>query len=721
MLQKLLTGLLLVGTLSIFAQEKVTIAWDVSYSMQDRSTDKEFEFLDKYFNKYPEVTARVILFNGISATTRDFQIAEGNWGAAKQILEKATYDGASGYHTLTDAFEDGTTFLFTDGIENIEKDTPTLGKMLYVVNSKYEHDIKNLKFLALSNKGRFINMAPSEWAINKSIPAMLYTGNVYGDDVVPETVSIAIKGTKNKIVPSSDGSFKLKAKPGDILVVEAPGLPPVEEAMTENSNLNVWIRNEGVELEQVFIQNDQREEGSQMEAFGFDRLEKRKIGFAVTSLKREELNQAVTNISDAVEGRFTGVQKRRNQDLSEAVIRGQNTISNNNFAMILIDGVPIARSNSSRNPMSQRRELSDFIDPNNVADVTILKGYAATNQYGSEGSNGVILIKTKAMAAMEEARDRREEEKEQKRTNQYQSTIKPPPTYSQSYLASLKRQPNTNAARETYFNQREKQITNPNYFIDLFDFFATQNQGLAKTIGSNILEIHANDFAALRSLLFKAKEKKYYDMELDVAKAMLNSHPNRIQAYMDLAKAQENNGNYQAALDLLLAITKGTANPNVDFTPLHKTAHQEIRNLVASHKDKLELSKIQVKHLKKEPLDARIVFDWSDWDADFELTFVNPQRDFVTWKHTAENQDRLLDEQIKGYLLEEFEIAGGEKGLWQVNVKYLGNRTEGNDKPVFLRCLVQYGFGTSNERTEEYVLRLFEKGSEQLAVRLDVP
>ncbi|MBX2827389.1 MAG: TonB-dependent receptor plug domain-containing protein [Flavobacteriaceae bacterium] len=717
MIKNVLCSLFLLGTVLVFSQEKVTIAWDTSLSMQERTIDQEFDFLSNYFTKYPNTAVRVIQFNGVSSISKDFQISDGNWQPIKSLLASVRYDGPSGYHTLTDVHPDGTTFLFTDGEENIEKETPHLGKTLYVVNSKYNHDLKNLQFLALANKGRFINMAPSSEPIRYSGPPILYTGNVYGDAVAPEMVSIAVKNTATKVAPNSEGSFKLKAKPGDILVVEAPGLPTLEEAITADNNLNVWIRNEGLELEQVLIQNKKEKEGEKLESvgLGFDRREKRKIGYAVATVKGDDLNQATTNISEGTQGKFAGVTRRRDQDISESLIRGANSLFANNYPLLIIDGAPIARSNSSRGRGS--RQLSNFIDPNNIADITILKGYAATNQYGSEGSGGVILVKTKSLAAIEEAEERRKTDKDQN-SNLYKGVLQPPPKYSQTYLTALDRESPTNKAYDLYFEQRNLQMGNPNYFVDLFDFFARKNQNLAKTVGYNILELHAEDFGAMRSLLFKAKEKKFYEMELNIAKAIIDEHPNRIQAYMDLAKAQKHNGNYQAALDLLLAITSGTANPNVDFTPLHKTADQEIRNLIASHKDGLELSKIKVSHLKKEPLDARIVFDWSEWDADFELTFVNPQREFVTWKHTAENQNRLMDEQIKGYMQEEFEIAGGNKGLWQVNVKYLGNRTPDNDRPVYLRCLVQYNFGESDERTEEYVLRLFETGSEQLAVRV---
>ena len=69
----------------------------------------------------------------------------------------------------------------------------------------------------------------------------------------------------------------------------------------------------------------------------------------------------------------------------------------------MVDGVSLSRSNSGVAVPTGPNDTSigspinstSYLDPNNIADVTILKGLAATNRYGSLGNNGVILITTK--------------------------------------------------------------------------------------------------------------------------------------------------------------------------------------------------------------------------------------------------------------------------------------------------------------------------------------
>ncbi|GAB5399355.1 MAG: hypothetical protein Aureis2KO_09400 [Aureisphaera sp.] len=700
-LKKIACLLLFCTSSLVFTQEKVTIAWDISLSMQNRNIEKELGFLDNYFTKYPNTRTRVILFNGIQSKHNDVAVKDGDWGPVKKELEEAIYDGATGYHTLTSIWQDGTTFLFTDGLENIEEELPPLGKQLYVINSQTDKNLKNLQFLALSNKGRFVDVTPL--AVKRDANKdQLFNGFIHGVDVPMEAVSIRIKDTNKKVRPDFDGNFEVLARPGDVLVVEVAGIAPIEKVLSENDELNIWMEYDGIELDEVLLEKKKKEEDTEEVNTGNGRQKKRNVGYGITTLESENFNSASTTISEALRGKLPGV---RGSNIETSIIRGQTSIVGNNFPLIILDGVPL--------PIGQS---TDFISPGSIDSVTVLKGFAATVIYGSQASGGAILLKTKMMAE----RERRElrEAEARKVVNQYKGNIQDTPVYSKTYLKELEQQSDVFSAYTLYLKQRVAHMDNATYFVDLFEFFSTRNTRIAKTIGYGVLEQHSGDFGALRTMLFKSREKKLYDMELHFAKAMVEYYPDRIQSYLDLAMAQKNNNKLQVALDILVGITKGTIRPDLDFNPLRKTADQEIRNLLANHKDALEISKTEVTHLKKEPLEARIVFDWSQWDSDFELIFISPDENYTRWKHTLDNPERLKKELTLGFSQEEFEIAGGEKGVWNVIVKYLGNRSQ-KKSPEYIRCFVQYNFGNGNERTEEYIIHLFEEGSEQLAFSLN--
>ncbi len=75
----------------------------------------------------------------------------------------------------------------------------------------------------------------------------------------------------------------------------------------------------------------------------------------------------------------------------------------NPYALVVINGVPMDRSSQSIDKGTGATSSSvaafDFVDPGNIANISVLKGLAATNAYGSEGANGVILITTKTAVA----------------------------------------------------------------------------------------------------------------------------------------------------------------------------------------------------------------------------------------------------------------------------------------------------------------------------------
>jgi TonB-dependent SusC/RagA subfamily outer membrane receptor len=695
-------------SISLNAQTKTVIAWDVSLSMKERSIEKEFDFINTYFERYQNTQVTVFQFNNIQSIESNFVVTRGDWSAIKTLLENSQYNGATSYHLLENISATSTTLLFTDGKENIERDFPSIEGTLYVVNGNKNHDLKNLQFLALANKGRFINLITSQ-----PNNTLTYTGTVFAENNEPLEVVISVKGTTNSVTAKKDGTYSIEAQPGDVLVFSSIGVPPIEKTVTEDNNLNVWVKNDGIQLDQVFIKNEKAEKDSNVVVK--KERDPKTIGYAVSTIKEEDLNQGVSNISDATEGKFSGVTKGVNQDVSQSLIRGLSTISGNNYPLIIIDDAPIARSFSTT---SGRLQITDFIDPKNVADVTVLKGLAATNQYGSEGSNGVILIKTKMAAAREEAEKRGEIKNPD---NFYEGK----PIYTLSplvtpYLNEIKNIKDSKEAYKLFLNQMERFWSEPAYFIDLYNYFAPINLNTAKGIGYNVLERDESKLSSLKGLLYASTEKKHYDMALDIATHILERYPEDAQSYLDLALAQKNAGNEQIAINMLLAIDNGSINPSINFFPLLKTVNNEIRNMVAKKGIKIDLSKIGVKHLEKSPLDARIIVEWSNPNAEFELFFVNPSNLFFKWEHTTNNLERLQLEQLLGFNQEEFEIEGSPKGQWLITAKYLGNRVFEDVEPTFLKCKIQFDYGKPTERTEEKVLRLSEKGSEYVLYKVNI-
>ena len=123
-MKRLLVFMLLMTNL-VFAQEvnrNTTICWDTSLSMLDRDLEKEFDLLDKVFQRSPNQTVQLILFNVVTEE-KEFQIIDGDWSALKDVLIQSKADGATIYDGLVDLIKNDHVYFFTDGNALIAGDT----------------------------------------------------------------------------------------------------------------------------------------------------------------------------------------------------------------------------------------------------------------------------------------------------------------------------------------------------------------------------------------------------------------------------------------------------------------------------------------------------------------------------------------------------------------------------------------------------------------------
>ncbi len=131
--------------------------------------------------------------------------------------------------------------------------------------------------------------------------------------------------------------------------------------------------------------------------------EKRKQGYAVSTLEAKDINTAIySDATLAMIGKVPGVYVASRSGLSGSStvfrIRGIKTYNGRNYPLYIVDGAPYNTNLSLPGRIYEGNfgsNRSFDLDPNNIASVKVLKGFAATNIYGSAGRNGVVLITTK--------------------------------------------------------------------------------------------------------------------------------------------------------------------------------------------------------------------------------------------------------------------------------------------------------------------------------------
>jgi TonB-linked SusC/RagA family outer membrane protein len=205
-------------------------------------------------------------------------------------------------------------------------------------------------------------------------------------------VSVLVKGTQNGTQTDFDGKFSIKASPSQVLIFSYVGMT-TREITASSATLNVKLDTDSQELSEVVVT-----------ALGIKR-EKKSLGYATQEVKGDAVAKVKSsNFVNSLSGKVAGLEIKTSGNLggsTQVVIRGNNSISGNNQALFVVDGVPIDNSNSNSGDQQAGRGGYDYgnaasdINPDDIESINVLKGAAATALYGSRASNGVVMITTK--------------------------------------------------------------------------------------------------------------------------------------------------------------------------------------------------------------------------------------------------------------------------------------------------------------------------------------
>lgn len=209
---------------------------------------------------------------------------------------------------------------------------------------------------------------------------------------LPDVVVRSSSGAE--VYTDEEGKYSIQANQGDTLVIESLGMDVVTVTVGASNTYNASLRDGGsIELE-----------GAVVTALGITR-EKKSLGFATQEVSGDVLSATpVQNFADALSGEVAGLDVKNSGTMggsSNMIIRGTKSLTGNNQALVVIDGIPL--NNSTYNTANQTTGRGGYdygnaasdINPNDIESVNVLKGAAATALYGSRGAQGVIMITTK--------------------------------------------------------------------------------------------------------------------------------------------------------------------------------------------------------------------------------------------------------------------------------------------------------------------------------------
>ncbi|HRI58704.1 MAG TPA: SusC/RagA family TonB-linked outer membrane protein [Saprospiraceae bacterium] len=216
------------------------------------------------------------------------------------------------------------------------------------------------------------------------------TGKVTDEQSEPLIgATVIVKGTNTGTVTDVNGDFRLNVPDSNAtLVVTYSGFVSVEEPVGSSNQISIVMK-EGLILQEAVVTS-----------FGIKK-NKENLGYAVTEITSEELTKGhVTNVTNALAGKAPGVRVSGTGGSftgSSIIIRGYTTFTGSNQPLWVVDGVPIDNSGGST-PLQNGPALSNRaidLNPEDIENMSVLKGAAATALYGSRAASGVILVTTK--------------------------------------------------------------------------------------------------------------------------------------------------------------------------------------------------------------------------------------------------------------------------------------------------------------------------------------
>lgn len=190
-------------------------------------------------------------------------------------------------------------------------------------------------------------------------------------------VTIRVKGGVETVQTDAQGNFSIQASPGSTLIITSVGFQEKQITVGQQANLDIALVPAENVLEELVV-------------VGYGSQKRSDITGSVASVPKDRLSKIpVNNVMQAIQGAVSNVTVSQASsipgDAPSVQVRGRNSINAGSEPYVVVDGIPLTKTDGSIND----------INPNDIESVEILKDPSAVAIYGVNGSSGVILITTK--------------------------------------------------------------------------------------------------------------------------------------------------------------------------------------------------------------------------------------------------------------------------------------------------------------------------------------
>lgn len=536
-------------------------------------------------------------------------------------------------------------------------------------------------------------------------------GKITDGNTPLQDVTIMVEGASDGTYTNAEGRYEISARIGDMLQFTFTGMVTRRVRVEEVTRyINLSLVPDYTELEEVTVQKRLKtqeelsreyaaDKGVIRTAFGF--LDANNTQGRIRVIDGTKLNTIYLCISDFLKNRFAGVYVTGECPTGTVYIRNIGTLGSRVPVIYDIDGQIFT-------------ETPSWLDINQINRMAIVSSYSMGTRYGSQGAGGVIIINTTNSQYVAEGMAKGTPKVQPKALTQSE-LLANAPTYLQELMAAVSNQ----EARNLYYKYQAQYAASPYFFLDAYRYFyqTLGDRDFADELLSQNMSIFDGNPVLLKALGYLYQEQGRFDRARDVFKEIFILRPQYAQSYLDMGNAYRDAGEFAKAASLFgryqYLLQEGILVGSDDFWLMQQ---HDSDNLFATQGKELAAELPQVSTDPYLEGATRLVFEWNETGAEFELQFVNPNNQFYTWEHTyAKNGTRMDDEQLAGYAMEEYVIDSATPGNWNVNVTYMGNTAL---TPTYLKLTVYRNYGKPNQSKQVMTHKLFLKGSNQRLLSL---
>ena len=687
--------------------KEIGLLWDASHSAANRDRAKEFAFLESYFKEVKDVKVILSSFNIRSDKPLTFEVKNGNWQVLKSHLESLQYDGATDGNAINFSLKADELLLFSDGIFNFGSKEFSVKEVvkqaktpITVVNASAVANTPKMQYLANATGGSFIDLTTlsTEQALKaaQTVPFQLLDIEVKNGKVAkifPQKGTAISKGnfTLAGELQTKEATLVLSfGYPKNVILQKEIHLAANPDASESEFDLlrRIWAEKQIAQLEREGAEQKQidavgREYGIVTEGNSLIVLETVEdyVRYRITPPKelQMEYSKRLAN------------QEKQKEDSAKRIL--ENVIAQSAEQSKWWNTQYPLKDSKSKNKAVIMEEVVYTIDNNAIADVAAVEAPSMERSASKEVSSNAMAKRataprsTPAPASVP--------------TSKIELNAYNPDT---PYLKVMEYTEGGKAI-ETYYKLKKEYGNTPSFYVDVADyFFKKGNHEQAILVVSNLAELSLDDPQLLRMLGYKLSNYSAKKEAVQVFCKVAQLREEEPQSFRDLGLALAEDAQYnEAAKNLYRVVTNEWSSR---FGDVQLVTLNDLNSLIARHQG-IDVSYIDKRLLKKEPVDVRVVLSWDTDNCDMDLWVTDPKDEKCYYQNTLTYLGGKISRDVtQGYGPEEFMLKKAENGKYKVQVDYFGTHSQKQLMPVSLRITFYTHFGTPQQKQEETTVRL---------------